>query len=319
MKVLIAEDDALSRRVLERAVQQLGHTTTVVADGDAAWDALQADAPDLIISDWMMPGLSGLDLCRKVRSHMRTTSCYIYFIVLTALAERDHFLKAMEADADDFLTKPLDRTDLQARLRVAGRVTSLYQEVAHKNSELETQKAEVERLNEILYRESRTDALTGLANRLRLDQDLAVLKGRVDRYGHKYAVVLFDIDNFKKYNDRYGHPAGDDVLRRVAGATVARIRKSDVAYRYGGEEFAVVLPEQPPGTARVVADHLRQAVAGLEIAHPGNEPYGIVTMSAGVDVITPGETKTIEELLQRADEALYRAKERGRNHVCVAP
>jgi two-component system cell cycle response regulator len=308
LKILIAEDDAVSRMILRRAVEKLGHECQAAADGEEAW-GLYKENPDLdvIISDWMMPGVDGLELCRRVRGDNRDG--YTYFIFLTALGDREHLLQGLEAGADDYLSKPLDRDELGMRLTSALRVTELHRRLAFQNGELE-------KLNRMLFEQSRQDPLTLLGNRLRLREDLQVLQSRTERYGHNYAVVLCDVDFFKAYNDRYGHLAGDDVLRQVAATISSGLRTGDTAYRYGGEEFLVVLPEQDAEAAVAITDRLRQAVEDLGLPHADGGPGGVLTISAGVAVPTgAGDT---DGLLKAADEALYAAKSGGRNRVARA-
>ena len=307
MRVLIAEDDAVSRTILRRAVEKIGHECLAATDGAEAWD-LYKDNPDLdvIISDWMMPDVDGLELCRRIRTEER--DMYTYFIFLTALGDREHLLMGLEAGADDYLSKPLDRDELQVRLISAGRVTDLHRRLAR-------QKGELEELNRRLFEQSREDPLTGLGNRLRLREDLEVLQARTERYGHSYSVILCDIDYFKSYNDHYGHLAGDEVLSRVARKIAAQCRSGDAAYRYGGEEFLIVLPEQHLETTVVAAERLRLSVQALSIPHESKDPPGPVTISAGIAALRAGDPKSMDELLKEADAALYRAKEDGRNRV----
>jgi diguanylate cyclase (GGDEF)-like protein len=196
------------------------------------------------------------------------------------------------------------------RLASAYRVTQLHKRLASQNEQLE-------KLNERLFEESREDPLTHLGNRLRLEEDLDVLQARSRRYGHSYAVALCDVDLFKAYNDRYGHPAGDRVLQEVAGAIIHNRRGGDTAYRYGGEEFLIVLPEQTLRAAASTTDHLRKMVEDLRIPHEANAPPGLVTISAGVAALSKGDSKSSGELLEQADAALYTAKEAGRNRVAV--
>jgi two-component system, cell cycle response regulator len=308
LKILIAEDDAVSRTILRRAVEKLGHECLAASDGEEAW-GLYKENPDIdaIISDWMMPGVDGLELCRRVRSDGREG--YTYFIFLTALGDREHLLQGLEAGADDYLSKPLDRDELGMRLTSALRVTDLHRRLAFQNGELEE-------LNRMLFEQSRQDPLTSLGNRLRLREDLQVLQSRTERYGHNYAVALCDVDFFKAYNDRYGHLAGDDVLRRVAATISSGLRGGDAAYRYGGEEFLIVLPEQDAKDAAATIDRLRQAVEGLGIPHADGTPRGVVTISAGVAM--SAEAEDADALLKAADTALYAAKESGRNRVSRA-
>jgi two-component system cell cycle response regulator len=186
-------------------------------------------------------------------------------------------------------------------------VTELHRRLAAQNEQLGS-------LNRRLFEELREDPPTHLGNRLRLDEDLNVLQARARRYGHSYAVALCDVDLFKAYNDRYGHLAGDEVLKKVAGVIKRNRRGGDTAYRYGGEEFLIVLPEQTLEGAASTADHLRKAVEGLRIPHEANVPQGTVTISAGV-ALFKGSSKSADELLKQADAALYRAKVAGRNRV----
>ena len=256
----------------------------------------------------MMPGIDGPGLCRLIREDGRDG--YTYFIFLTALGDKRHLLAGLAAGADDYLSKPLDREELQVRLASAFRLTQLHRRLASQNEQLE-------KLNERLFEESREDPLTPLGNRLRLEEDLDVLQARSRRYGHSYAVALCDVDLFKEYNDRYGHPAGDRVLEKVAVVIMRNRRGGDTAYRYGGEEFLIVLPEQTLQAAASTADHLRETVEGLRIPHKANDPKRLVTISAGVAALSKWDPMSASELLEQADTALYKAKEAGRNRVAA--
>ena len=309
MKILVAEDDAVSRTILRRAVEKLGHECLVAEDGRAAWETFCTEPwVDVIISDWMMPDVDGLELCRMVRNEERGSQgrAYTYFIFLTALGDREHLLRGLEAGADDYLSKPLDRDELGMRLISADRVTELHRKLAFQNDELE-------KLNRMLFEQSREDPLTSLGNRLRLREDIEVLQNRAERYGHDYAAVLCDVDFFKAYNDRYGHLAGDDVLQRVSETISAGLRGGDVAYRYGGEEFLIVLPEQSVEAATAIADRLRRSVEDLGVPHGAGTQAGVVTISAGVAAFQGAGSA--DDLLKQADAALYEAKEAGRNTV----
>jgi two-component system cell cycle response regulator len=213
----------------------------------------------------------------------------------------------LEAGADDYLSKPLDRGELQVRLISASRVTELHRRLAQQNEELE-------RLNRMLFEQSREDPLTHLGNRLRLREDLETLSAQVKRYGHSYCIMLCDVDFFKAYNDTYGHLAGDEVLKRVADVISENLRSGDMAYRYGGEEFLIVLPEQDLRSATVAAERLRRSVEELAIPHRARTLPEIVTVSMGLATLSAGE-KSADDLLKAADAALYAAKEAGRNRV----
>jgi two-component system chemotaxis response regulator CheY len=213
----------------------------------------------------------------------------------------------MKAGVDDYLVKPLDPDALQARLIGAARVTSLHRQLGRQRIELEV-------LNDELTTIARRDPLTGLRNRRALDEDLDLLEARVTRYGHRYCLALLDVDHFKSYNDTYGHQAGDKVLQGVAAQLTAQARDGDAIYRYGGEEFLCMFPEQSLDSGTVAVDRMRTGLEELAIAHSGT-PFGVLTMSAGLAMLDPDHVRSATEVLQEADGALYRAKRLGRNRV----
>jgi diguanylate cyclase (GGDEF)-like protein len=306
MKVLIADDSAVARAMVEMTLSSLGHECRTAEDGNAAWEQFLAWQPDVVVSDWMMPGMDGPELCRRIRER---PAPYTYFILLTSLEAQAHVVRGMEAGADDYLRKPFDTDDLSARLIAATRVTALYER-------LNAQQAELEALNQRLFHESRHDPLTGVGNRIALDEQLVQLGGRAERYGHDYCVALCDVDNFKRFNDSQGHQAGDEGLRAVAGALAARCRVGDAVYRFGGEEFLLVLPEQSLESGATATERIREDVAALAIPHPACGAGAVLTMSAGVARLEPSDHGDFEAVLKRADAALYCAKDLGRN--CVA-
>jgi two-component system cell cycle response regulator len=308
MRILIADDSPTPRLMLQRELEGLGHECLVAHDGVEAWELFQGSGVDVVISDWMMPGMDGDEFCRRVRADQDAP--YAYFILHTSLEDLKHVVQGMQAGADDYLTKPFQRDQLATRLIAADRITAVHRRLA-------TQQVELERLNAMLFEDSRHDRLTGLGNRRRLDEDLERLADQARRYGHLVSVVLFDVDRFKQYNDTAGHGAGDEVLRSVAGMITQQCRSGDAAYRYGGEELLVTFPEQELGPGTVAAERMRSAIEDLGIPHPGLTPPGVVTVSGGVASLGPGET--VASLLGRADAALYRAKEEGRNRIVGAP
>jgi diguanylate cyclase (GGDEF)-like protein len=251
----------------------------------------------------MMPGMDGLELCRRIRAAERDS--YTYIVLVTSLADRRDVLSGMQAGADDYLTKPLDPFELETRLLAAGRVTALH-------AELGRYRAELARL-------ARTDPLTGLRNRQGLAEELALLHLRSERYDRNYAVAICDVDFFKAYNDAYGHQAGDEALRSVAATLTAQTRESDGVYRYGGEEFLLILPEQTLPSAVAVMERIRRGVQELGIPHGAGGAGSVLMLSTGIAAFVPGgRTVTSEELLKEADEALYAAKSGGRNAVVAA-
>jgi diguanylate cyclase (GGDEF)-like protein len=310
VRILVAEDDAVSLLIIRRAVEKLGHECLTAEDGEEAWN-IYKKTPGIavVISDWMMPGVDGLELCRRIREEDHEE--YTYFIFLTALGSKEHLFEGLEAGADDYLSKPLDREELQVRLISASRVTRLHRRLAEQNDRLEE-------LNFGLADQARTDPLTSLGNRLRMQEDLESLDTRKERYGRTYCLILCDIDFFKLYNDNYGHPAGDGILRRVAKVIKDHCRSGDVAYRYGGEEFLIILPEQTQESGIAMAERLRRAIEELEIPHGARKPPEAITISAGVAAVREDE-KNAESLLKEVDAALYEAKQAGRNRISPQP
>lgn len=299
MRVLVADDDLGSRLVAQAAVQALGHECVAVPDGDAAWQHVQEFRPDVLVTDRDMPGLDGVALCRAIRASEQDH--YTYLILLTSAADRADVLSGMEAGADDYLGKPLDPFDLQTRLLAARRVTNLHNELAQARVQL----ADL----------ANTDPLTKLRNRHGLRDELERLHITSQRYGRGYCLALCDVDYFKNYNDTYGHQAGDEALRAMAATLARHVRRGDTVYRYGGEEFLLLLPEQEEDGAVLALDRIRQAVHELGLEHSTSDPHGVVTLSIGASAFIPGTDVTTRELLKEADRALYIAKARGRNMV----
>lgn len=301
MKVLVADDDHVSRLVAKAAVEHSGHECIVAEDGKAAWELYQEHQPEVVVTDLVMPGLDGLALCRAIRAAERDS--YTYLVLVTTQGSREDVLAGMKAGADDYVSKPLDPFTLHTRLLVALRVTSLHADLARYRASLAEQ--------------ARTDPLTRLYNRLKLAEDLEQLHSRSERYGQKYCLAMFDVDNFKSYNDFYGHQAGDFALQAVAASLASQQRQSDGIYRFGGEEFLLVLPGQSGAAARAVLDRARAAVQALGIEH-SRATSGLLTVSAGASAYHPERGVTAEQVLKEADLALYEAKAAGRNSVAVA-
>jgi two-component system chemotaxis response regulator CheY len=305
MKILLADDEPTSLLIAATAIQALGHECQTVTDGAQAWDAFQHGRPDVVISDWMMPGLTGVELCRNIR--IRTAGNCTYFIMVTGQGAHAQIVEGMRAGADDYLLKPLDPDDLEIRLIAAARVTAEQRRLAEQRTALIGR-------NDELAAIAMRDPLTGLANRRALDEDLDLLDARVVRYGQRYCLALIDVDRFKSYNDTYGHPAGDDVLRAVAAQLKDQARRGDAVYRYGGEEFLCIFPEQSLATATVAAERMRSGLEQMAIPHAG-AATGVLTISAGLAMLDPGDSRSVGDVVKSADDALYRAKELGRNRI----
>lgn len=285
MRILVADDDAVSRERLTGMLGGMGHDVVPCADGTEAWNAFQErGAPDLAILDWMMPGATGPELCRRIRS--RDGASYVYLILLTSRDQREDFLSGMEAGADDYISKPFDPDELQARIRSGKRILELQMR---------------------LIEQATHDALTGLWNRGAvldlLDREIA----RSSREERPLSVLLADLDHFKSINDRFGHLVGDAVLREAASRMRSVLREYELVGRYGGEEFLVLLPGCAKEDALRLADRLRARLSA--------EPVREVTVTASLGAATWRPGWKGDDLLKSADDALYRAKAAGRNRV----
>jgi len=301
MKALIAEDDSISRRMLEAFLVKWGYEVLAVSDGEEAWGILQGnDAPRLAILDWMMPGRDGIDICRSVRQ--RKGRAYIYIILLTARGQKEDIVAGLEAGADDYVTKPFDPYELRARLRAGRRIVELQEQLLQ--------------AREALRDQASRDPLTGLWNHGTI---LAILRKEVARASREhtpFAVAMADIDRFKIINDTYGHPAGDAVLcetsRRLRGA----LRTYDSLGRYGGDEFLAVVPGCDAEGAARFAESFRARIDRKAVETPdGMIP---ITLSLGVAALDNLQGMRAETVVRIADAALYRAKIAGRNCVSLA-
>src|SRR5579864_4841889 len=296
MRILIADDDPVSRRLLEATLARLGHQVVPVADGTAATAALLSpDGPRLAVLDWMMPGADGLAVCRAVRQHQGP---YVYIILLTSHNRREDLVAGLDAEADDFLTKPLDVVELRARLRSGERVIGLQEGL------LQAQEA--------LQRLAAHDDLTGLWNRRMILERLETELHRAQRESRHVGVAMVDLDYFKQINDTYGHAAGDGVLRHAADRMRTILRDYDYLGRYGGEEFLIVVSRAETAAVTEVAERCRRAVAERPAAM--GDRRVAVTVSVGV-----ASTRVVGydelALIQAADAAMYQAKAEGRNRV----
>lgn len=300
MRILIADDDPISSRLLERTLVRLGHEVEVVNDGpDAVTALLKPDAPRLAILDWDMPGADGLVVCRVVRQR---AGPYVYIILLTGRDSRDDVVKGLESGADDFLTKPFDAVELRARLRSGSRVIDLEEGLL--------------KAQEALRIQATSDDLTGLSNRRVVLEQLDRELRRARHEKKPIAVAMADLDNFKQINDRHGHSAGDAVLRQVARCLQLELRDYDSIGRYGGEEFFFVLPGCDDAAALVAMERVRARVAATPAHWEG--VLLPITISIGIAWTDP-EGLSAAALADGADDALYRAKDRGRNCIELQP
>lgn len=296
MRILIADDSNVSRHLLESIVRKWGYQVITTADGNQAWDALQrADAPRMAILDWMMPGLTGPEVCRLVRQ--KGIEPYTYILLLTSRTQKEDVIEGMTAGADDYVVKPFDQQELNVRLRAGRRIIDLQDEL------LKAQAA--------LRHQATHDALTGVNNRRQITEVLECCVAGEGPLG----VIMLDIDKFKLVNDTFGHAAGDAVLVATAERLSDALSGQDTLGRYGGEEFLVV-SRRDPAELPSFAEMLRQRIAEEPVV-VGGQPFQ-VTASFGVACRNGKALECGNELLKAADEALYSAKHHGRNRVVVA-
>lgn len=289
MDILIAEDEPVSRLRLQTTLQRWGYTVTTAVDGVEALQRLEkADRPGIAILDRMMPNVDGLAVCRSIRA--TATHGYTYVILLTSLDGEEEMVEGFDAGADDYITKPFRIHELRARIRTGVRIVELHQQ---------------------LTAAAMHDPLTGLLNRRAFFEIFEKEVARARRQQSSLGLLMVDLDHFKQINDRYGHPAGDAVLREAARRLRARVRSTDIVGRYGGEEFVLALPGCGLKQAVTIAEHLRDSI--------GNQPFDVSTaqlsMTTSVGVVTTWDMAEAGHLLKTADEALYRAKAGGRDRV----
>jgi len=298
MRVLIADDDAVSRRLLHSTLVRWNYEVVACIDGTEAWEALQKEgAPQLAILDWMMPGMDGVQLCREVRK--RINQPYTYILLLTAKTEKGDIVAGMEAGADDYITKPFDAQELKVRVRAGQRILDLQNELIH------TQEA--------LLVQATHDPLTGLYNRGAILKILEHELDRTRRQASSVGVMLIDLDHFKNINDTLGHQAGDLALVQAAQLMLESTRSYDSIGRYGGEEFLVVAPGVAAPCIESFAERLRLNLANHPMTLGGTSVK--VTCSLGVAVSDQLEEPLLDNLIRAADAALYRAKAAGRDRV----
>jgi two-component system, cell cycle response regulator len=301
VKILIADDEAMSRRLLQSTLERAGYEVIAVENGRQAAERIcTADGPRLALLDWVMPELDGPGVCREVRKQKEQS--YVYMVLLTSKEAKEDVVAGLESGADDYLTKPFDPEELKARLRTGLRILSLENRL-------------VEAREEMRFKASH-DALTTLWNRAVILELLERELSRSHRENATTVIILCDIDHFKNVNDTLGHLIGDEVLRETTKRLLASVRSYDFVGRYGGEEFLVVLNNCDPTFALARAEEIRNAIAQRPVQTvAGPVP---VTVSLGLLLSHQWGVRTVEELLHETDTALYAAKAAGRNCVRLA-
>jgi diguanylate cyclase (GGDEF)-like protein len=297
LTVLLAEDSAIYRRLIEQEFKDWGFNFVVAKDGKEAWKILSGrDAPHLALLDWVLPEIDGVEICRRLRSNSKDLP-YTYTILLTAKSGREEMLEAMDAGADDFLVKPFDPSELKARLLVGRRIVDLQQRLVSTNQALQFAACH--------------DFLTGLWNRAEILSFLQRELVRARRDRTPVGVVLADVDHFKRINDQHGHDAGDAVLKTVAQSLTASLRLYDGIGRYGGEEFLMVIPGCDLEITTRRANQIRERIERTPIPTKAGDTH--VTISMGVTIAE--SSSDAEKLVKAADVAMYQAKNKGRNRV----
>lgn len=298
MRVLVADDSLVMRRLLEASVSSWGYQPVSASDGDQAWEILTSpDPPSIAILDWMMPGLSGLAVCRQLRE--RHTTPYIYVILLTSRGMREDIVGGLNAGADDYVVKPFDKHELEVRLRAGKRIIELQSELMAAQARLREQ--------------AMRDPLTGLWNRACILDMLERELDRARRIATPLGLLMIDLDHFKRLNDTRGHQFGDHALSAFAARIQAAVRSYDAIGRYGGEEFLILAPGCGEPELLAQAERLRAAVFSAPFDIEGLSIP--LTVSIGASCVEPGFRVTSIELIRAADDALYEAKRTGRNRV----
>ena len=308
MRTLVADDDPIITAILSHTLARSGIEVTVAHDGDMAWQVLNGlHPPALAILDWMMPNLDGLELCRRIRSTPRLAGTYV--ILVTGRDSREDLVRGLEAGADDYMVKPLDVVELQARVGVGLRVATLQRNLTRTVTDLRATRDDLAHL-------ANTDALTGVYSR-RWWFDLAEKEfSRSRRYHRTFSLLIADLDWFKRINDTFGHDVGDRVLGQFGDMLRNTCRQSDVIGRLGGEEFAVLLPETTSEAAKLLATRITDACQSLVVDASAGDVR--CSCSMGVTEVRPDDDVRLDSILTRADQAMYAAKRAGRNQWSFA-
>lgn len=306
--ILVVDDKPNNRLLLNTYLISAGYEIRFAVTGEEALASVIKNPPHLIVLDVLLPKINGYEVCRALK--MTDQLKFIPVILVTALHGEEERLKGVDAGADDFIGRPINKLELLTRVKSLLRIRRLHEDLEQKIQELERAQLQLQQL-------AVTDGLTGLYNFPYFKHKLQVEIARSKRHGLPVSLLMMDIDFFKLYNDHFGHPLGDRILKRFSNLLFEHVRQIDILSRYGGEEFALILPGTPKVSARIVAEKLRVLIEKSYFPLSEKLPFGRVTMSVGAAGY-PDDAENDEELIRAADQALYRAKKEGRNRTVVA-
>jgi len=301
IKILVADDSAVYRKLVEQTLSQEQYSILFAKTGASAIELFEQHRPALVITDWVMPDLTGIELCRQIRASAQDS--YTYIIIVTSASEKESVVEGLEAGADDYLTKPFHPKELLARVGVGRRLVDLHQQI--------------ESQNRLLKELALTDALTGLPNRRALEDWAKGQLSAAVRHGFSFWVVLADLDNFKFVNDTYGHDAGDTVLKEFARILKRSVRSSDICGRTGGEEFIIIFTHADECNVGIVVERVLQQLRAHEFSFGAKSVQ--VTASFGIAGFQGKGVPDFAKLVNQTDAALYVAKRGGRNRIEVTP
>lgn len=314
MKILIVDDDASIRGLISTVLEEEGYIVSQAENAESALQQVEDGDIELVITDVRMGEMTGIELLRAINQ----INASVYVVIMTSHSSKDYAIEALKAGAFDYFEKPFESLEIITDL--AARVDEKIREAKEKEALVEIlrfEKENLESLSKDLYIQSTQDPLTGLYNRRYFQNVLNTEVKRALRYTHQLSLIFIDVDHFKRYNDTHGHQQGDEVLKEVAEVIKDVTRAHDVAARYGGEEFVILLPETSQDNATVYAQKLLETVAELPLPGRETQPLNKLTISVGVSTLLV-DADDINQLVKNADKALYKAKEQGRNRVCVA-
>jgi diguanylate cyclase (GGDEF)-like protein len=301
LKVLVADDSAVYRKMVEQTLDPTQYSIVFAKTGQSAIELFEEHHPSLVITDWLMPDFTGIELCRRIRA--KAEASYTYIIIVTSVSEKDNVVKGLAAGADDYLTKPFHREELSARVAVGRRIVDLQRQI--------------EANNRLLKELALTDGLTGLPNRRAIEEWAGRQLSGAARYGFPFWVVMADLDNFKNVNDTYGHDAGDTVLKEFGEILKTNSRRSDICGRIGGEEFLIALTHTEEINVRTVVERILNQLREHKFSFGGKTITITITASFGVSGFQGKLPPESKKLVSQADGALYAAKRAGRNRIEV--